>query len=251
MRDADYTAFVAMLDQVCGLIGRGTYKPDAQNSALWFRALAVYDLEVVRRGFDAHVKDPQRGRYIPCPADIIGQIHATDSRPSADEAWAIALKATDETATVTWTDEIAEAWGIAKTVYAAGDEVGARMAFRDAYNRISSAAKLAGRSVQWWPSLGHDPSGREPEVQRAAAAGLLTHEPALMLQAPDDATLNRLASRAPPHAREALLALRAKLTAAQPSDGYVPSEDALEKARTADLKQKAQDLTDAYQREHT
>lgn len=241
MRDTDIHEFTAMLCQVANVLTRGQYKPDAPATALWFRALAALELEQVRAAFDAHVHDPDRGRFFPTPADIIGKARL---RPKADEAWAIAVKSADESASVTWNDEIAEAWGIALPVWHAGDEVGARMAFKDAYERITRDKQ--GAPVKWWASLGHDPSKREAEVKQSVAAGLLTHEAALMLQAPDSGTMNRLVSQAPPHVREALLKLREKLAAKPGGEVYEPNPDI---ARTADLKQQAQDLTDAYQRE--
>jgi hypothetical protein len=213
MRDTDYVPFCTLLDQVCTMLGKGQHKPDAQSSAIWFRVLGPYTIDQVRAGFDAHVRCPDRGRFVPVPADIIAKIHSQDGRPTADEAWGIAVRALDESLTVTWTDEIAEAWGIARPIHDAGDEIGARLAFRDAYRRVTEQAKRAGRAANWWPTLGHDATGREPEVQRAATAGLLEHSAALMLAAPDDQTLNRVAAGAPPHVRDALLALRSKLAA--------------------------------------
>jgi hypothetical protein len=230
MREPDYPHFAKLLDQVCGLLGKGSYKPDAQATAIWFRTLAAYDLEAVRMAFDAHVRDPQRGRFVPVPADIIAKIVAQDGRPNGDEAWAIAVKSSDESASVAWTDDIAEAWGIALPVWQAGDEVGARMAFKDAYDRITRDRQ--GTPVNWWASLGDDRAEREAVVKQAAATGLLPHEAALMLQAPSDDTMERLVRRARPDVRAGLLALRDKLVA-KPVDDYVPNPDV---ARTAELK---------------
>lgn len=46
---------------------------------VWQRALAEYDLRDITRAMQLHVKDPQRGRYKPVPADIIH--HLTDTIP--------------------------------------------------------------------------------------------------------------------------------------------------------------------------
>jgi hypothetical protein len=237
MREHDYPHFSKMLDQVCGVLGKGNYKPDSQASAIWFRTLAAYDLEAVRMAFDAHVRDPDRGRFIPVPADIIAKLIEQAGRPSQDEAWAIAVKGADEAASVAWTDDIAEAWGIAIPVWKAGDEVGARMAFKDAYERITRERQ--GTAVRWWASLGHDRDARETVVRQAAASGLLPNEAALMLQAPDSGTLKRLAANAQnrPDVREKLLTLRDKLAARSDADEYVPNPDV---ARTAELKARAQ-----------
>jgi hypothetical protein len=96
MREADYPAFVALLDSTCNLLSRGQHTPSAMQAAMWFRSLAEFDIADVRAAFDAHIRDPQRGRFVPLPADILAQLHgaaADDTRPGADEAWAIALRA--------------------------------------------------------------------------------------------------------------------------------------------------------------
>ena len=47
--------------------------------SVWQRALAEYDLRDITRAMQLHVKDPQRGRFKPVPADII--FHLTDTIP--------------------------------------------------------------------------------------------------------------------------------------------------------------------------
>jgi hypothetical protein len=119
MRESDFDEFAGMLDAVCSLLSKGAYSPNPGNTALFFRALADRSIDEVRAGFDAHVKDQKAGRFVPSPADIIGQIDAAerrDGRPGADEAWAAALLCRDEAETVVWTNEMSEAWQIAKTV---------------------------------------------------------------------------------------------------------------------------------------
>lgn len=92
----------------------------------------------------------------------------------ADEAWAIASRGEDESATVVWTDEIAEAFGVARGLLLNGDAVGARMAFRETYSRMTQEARDAGRKPKWWPTLGHDPRSRESAIREAVAMGRLT-----------------------------------------------------------------------------
>lgn len=189
MRDADFPQFAELLDAVCGLLSRGAYTPNATNSALWFRALRAHDLDVVRAAFDAHVKDPQRGRFVPTPADILAQIAgqaAEDGRPGPEEAWAIAITARDEFATVVWTDETAKAWGIARPVMEAGDEVGARMAFREAYARLVDEARAKRQPVAWTVSDGFDQAGRVTAINAAVEAGRLPVSALPMLPAPRD-----------------------------------------------------------------
>lgn len=252
MREADFDEFSAMLDAVCGLLSRGNYTPSAPNSALWFRALLSHDIASVRAAFDAHVKDPQRGRFVPVPADILAQIAATaadDGRPGSDEAWSIAVHGADEAATVVWTDEIAQAWGVARPIMAIGDEVGARMAFREAYMRILGEARAAARRVQWSASLGHDTEARDRALAEAARLGRIAAPPVgtdalpapraeLLLPMPDVG-----ASHGPnAEVRAMLLAVRDQLTASYNG----PSMADLEREHTAALKAASDDAVAAY-----
>lgn len=105
---------------------------------------------------------------------------------SANEAWAIALPAADEAATVVWTQEIAKAWVIAKPILDAGDKIGARMAFIPAYDRFVDQAKRESRTPHYEISAGWDANMREIAVQNAVTAGLLPPPPQQMaLPAPD------------------------------------------------------------------
>lgn len=107
-------------------------------------------------------------------AAIIDRID--DGRPKADEAWGIALEAMDENATVVMNNEIASAFSTARDIYNEGDSVGARMAFRAAYERIVRDKK--GEPVKWWPSLGHDPNKREKALLDAAQRGRISNHQA-------------------------------------------------------------------------
>ncbi len=239
MRESDYAEFSAMLDAVCSLLSRGAYVPSATNTALWFRALAAHELPDVRRAFDAHVRDPQRGRFVPTPADLIAQIDgaaAADGRPGADEAWAIALRSDDESETVVWTAEIAEAWQVCRPVMGIGDEVGARMAFRDAYVRLVDQARRDRSPVSWSVSLGFDPARRAAAIAAAVRAGRLEQSELPALPGPATLLLPGALDRAPAAVREALAALSARLKA--PLDAR-PSAEAIERERTAALKARA------------
>lgn len=181
MSEDDIPEFSAVLDETCRLLSRGTYTPDEANSTQWFRSLAAHPIDAVRAAFSAHVRDPQRGRFVPSPADILAQIQAAkenDGRPGPEEAWAIALRSNDEFATVVWTPEIAQAKQAAQVLLDIGDEVGARMAFREAYNRIVEQARSAGIPATWQESLGFDLVEREKALRAAAALGRIPALPA-------------------------------------------------------------------------
>lgn len=176
MRETDFDEFCTMLDDACRLLSRGAYAPDARASALFFRQVARWSIDEVRDAFDAHLSDPQRGRFPPTPADIVAQLKGAaenDGRPGAEEAWTIALQAMDEAASACWTAEIAQALPAARVVLANGDEVGARMAFREVYTRLVDDARARRRPVEWSLTFGHDPQRRAIAARQAVELGRL------------------------------------------------------------------------------
>jgi len=239
MREADFQAFTELLDAVCGLLSRGSYIPSPTNSALWFRALQAHPIEVVRAGFDGHVKNPQRGRFVPTPADIIAQIEGlveNDGRPGVEEAWAMTVAGRDEAETIVWTQEMAQAWGVAKPVMDSGDEVGARMAFKQAYTRLVESSRRQRIQAVWSASLGFDSERRAAVIGAAVADGRLSESELLGLPAPRSASVALLevsTSHAPEHIREKLRTLRERLTMPRNDD---QSLDALAKADTEQRK---------------
>ncbi len=158
---------------------------------LYWNSLIEYPLDQVRRAFDHWVKDPKQGTFMPKPADIIRTIQEVNGTPesqwlSANEAWAIALPAVDEAATVVWTQEMAKAWAVAKPILDAGDKIGARMAFIPAYDRFVDQAKRESRTPHYEISAGWDANMRELAVQNTVTAGLLPPPPQqTALPAPD------------------------------------------------------------------
>jgi hypothetical protein len=82
----------------------------------------------------------------------------------------------DEDATIVLCAEIAQAMQIARPIYADGDRVGARMAFRSAYERLIADGRAAGRPAEWWPSIGFNAGRREPALRAAVERGLLSAE---------------------------------------------------------------------------
>jgi hypothetical protein len=189
MCEDDFPAFSEMLDAVAGLYPRGAVL--AQQKAMFFRVLSGYSLPAVQAGVDAHVRDTERGRFLPLPADVIAQLDgmaADDGRPGPEVAWATAIRAKDEAATLVWTEETSQAWGVAHAVHQAGDEVGARMAFKEAYTRLIADARKARKPVRWVESLGHDPAQGAEVIAQAQAAGLLpAPAPVALLKGPAEA----------------------------------------------------------------
>lgn len=211
MRADQLEPFLCMYREVMGLYGRA---PTATQETMVFRTLAAHDLRAVRAAFDAHIRDPQRGRFAPLPADLLAHIEgdaASDGRPGPQEAWAMSLPAADQARTVVWTAEMSEAWGIAWSVlHEHGDEVGARMAFLEAYARLVAAARKSGRPVEWSSTLGTDARLRDDALRVAVDAGRLPLAALPAPAAPQPAGLIELAQRrgVPDHIRAKVAALR-------------------------------------------
>jgi hypothetical protein len=150
-------------------------------AAVMVRDLDAYPQEVVIQAL-ANLRREKNARF--STGAVIEQIEKLrpDGRPGADEAWAMIPR--DEAASVVWTQEMAEAYGIALPLLSEGDQVAARMAFREAYARIVEANKQAGIKPVWQPSLGHDKEGRDAALAEAVRLGRLSTHHAIGLLPP-------------------------------------------------------------------
>ncbi len=109
-------------------------------------------------------------RGVLTPADVVSRID--DGRPGLEEAWAMLPRSEAETAV--WTDEMAQAMAVAQPLLDEGDQVAARMAFREVYAKLLAAARDAKQPVRWTASLGHDADMRRSAIEAAVGAGRLT-----------------------------------------------------------------------------
>lgn len=184
---------VAVTSELCGR----TFSPAA--AAMFVADLEEYPEAQVLRALTRCRKEVRTGLTV---ADVIARID--DGRPGAEEAWAAIPR--DEDASVVWTEEMAAAFGVALPLIRAGEEVQARMAFKEAYLRLVAEAREARTPVRWTPSLGHDPMLRESVIRDAIERGRLPLDaaPVLIPQAAPTAaalaqlvTLKALLKRAP------------------------------------------------------
>ena len=169
MTPADKSEFGQLLAETLAAYGKPL--PEATMVKAWLANLAPFPMPVVRAAMQAYCD--QNGEFAPVPAGIAMRCKLLDGRPGAEEAWAIALTSRNEADTVVWTVECAEAFALASPILALGDEVGARMAFKEAYVRKVAAARADCLPATWSTSVGWDSVGRDAAVKRAVAAGLL------------------------------------------------------------------------------
>ena len=151
-------------------------KPSDSAITLAFTILQKYDIDTVKKALGAHLSNPRTGKFQPKPADVIEQIQKVlhnDGRPEANEAWAIAITSFDESATVILNDDISAALELCSHIYSDGDKTGARMAFKESYEKVVAKARDEMKPLKWWPSLGHDKHSRESVLNDAVEKGLL------------------------------------------------------------------------------
>lgn len=173
MRTEDMPQFAKLLADV--LAGYGKKLPEAAEINMWFRQLSPFLPAVVEKAFAAYCME--RPDFAPAPNGIVARCKLLDGRPDDNEAWAIAITSQDERETVVWTQEMAEAFRVASPLMAAGDEIGARMAFKDSYKRLVDNARATNKPACWSVSAGWDGDRRQIAVQKAVVAGLLAAPP--------------------------------------------------------------------------
>jgi hypothetical protein len=71
---------------------------------------------------------------------------------------------------------MAEAYGACSQLLASGDRIGARMAFKEVYERVVDKAKREGKRPVWQASLGSDVDKRKRALTAAIEAGRMTEE---------------------------------------------------------------------------
>jgi hypothetical protein len=161
---------------------------------LYWNGLKDYDYDAISAAAQAHMANPAKGAFMPKIADFVAVLRGKfeSDFPGSDEAWGtVARIMADEAETAVLTEEMSEAWGIAAPIYEIGDEVGARMAFRQAYDRLVEAARLEGRKPKWSITLGTDKRIQEIRLREAvekkripsSALAAITYEPVGISQA--------------------------------------------------------------------
>jgi hypothetical protein len=148
--------------------------PEKAILTAWWNNLAPFPMSAVRMAFSAY--QGEVGEFAPVPAGIAMRCRLMDGRPDGEEAWAIALTAQDESSTVVWTHEAAQAFAICKPVLLASGAISARKPFLAAYARLVSEARAARQPTQWETSIGFD-KHHQVEVVRAAVEGGLLPAP--------------------------------------------------------------------------
>jgi hypothetical protein len=184
MRNEDLPQFAALLGDV--FAGYGKSLTDTKEINLWFKQLMPFTPATVKKAFETYRME--RPDFAPVPNGIAARCKLLDGRPDDNEAWAVAITSQDERETVVWTSEMAEAFNLARPLLTTGDEIGARMAFKDAYKRLVDDARADNKPVSWSVSAGWDVARRAVAVEKAVVSGLLV-APQSHLALPNESNL--------------------------------------------------------------
>lgn len=111
---------------------------------------------------------------------MAGATEGADGRPGPEEAWARMPKGERvEDDTVVWCEEERAAYAACRSLLLDGDQIAARMAFKERYERELAEARSQGRLVRWTVSAGHDLSHRLAILAEAVQTKQISLEAAL------------------------------------------------------------------------
>ena len=183
MKNKDRNRFAEML------LGLADYYQRSLTPAvveIYWQGLIEYDYDDVAKVCTSHIRGNYGGTFMPKVSDIIASLDADDVNawPSPDEAWGIAVRTCDEADTCVVCDEIMTAREACEPVMKLGDEVGARMTFRDVFDRQRRAAIADGRKPRWWMTPGTDRTLRAQRLAEAVALKRLPPSVLVGLEAP-------------------------------------------------------------------
>jgi hypothetical protein len=156
---------------------------------IWANSMDKYSFSDLKNALSYHI---QSSPFAPKPSDLIHIIQAQDGRPSADEAWGMIPR--NESVSAILSQEMLTAMAAAQPLLNEGDQVAARMAFKESYSNLVNSARQTSRPVEWFPSLGDDKYGREAVVKEAIRLGRIseTHGKKLLPQITNWTELMRL-----------------------------------------------------------
>lgn len=83
MRTNEFPRFIEVLTGVHDFYGKDMGDFAAE---LWIEAMKTFELEQVSKALSAHLMDPERGQFMPKPADIVRQLQGTQTDRAA-VAW--------------------------------------------------------------------------------------------------------------------------------------------------------------------
>jgi hypothetical protein len=103
-----------------------------------------------------------------------------DGRPGPEQAWARMPKGQHvEDDSIVWCEEERAAYSVCRSLLIEGDQIGARMAFKESYQNQLAEARSQRRPAQWTLSAGYDMSHRLSTLAAAVRENRMSVENAL------------------------------------------------------------------------
>lgn len=170
MTEQDKPAFGQLLEDTFAAYGKAMPSDEIMLSA-WLKMLEPFPFPVIVKAMRSYAEEETK--FPPIPVAIAKLCKLMDGRPGVEEAWAIALTASDEADTLVWTPEIAEAFNLCRPMIDKDELISARMMFKEAYTKLIANARLNFKPVKWQVSIGTDATRREDALQAAVTSGLL------------------------------------------------------------------------------
>lgn len=167
MNRQDKQRFVEIMTQAAITFDKS---PTPQLFEVYWNTLADVSIEEFARGMSRLMRT---ARFFPKPAEILDAIDVANptGHPGVEEAWNMCLRLRDSSETVIVTRQMMEAWAACSSCIEIGDEVGARMAFKEKYQSLLSGVRVA---PAWEIQPGDDKNIRAMRVQEAVKLGRLS-----------------------------------------------------------------------------
>lgn len=170
MKDSDKLEFYQILKEAFEI-----HEKEISNSKLniYFNLFKKYPMAVFSSALLTHI---ERSKFSPKPADLKDIIDNMDGRPDSNEAWSISQASKNEDETIVWTNEMQEAFGVATPILMMGDIQGAKMAFREVYEKLVRKSRDNQIPIKWNVSIGHDKTRVNDAINQARYDGRISHD---------------------------------------------------------------------------
>ena len=156
-RDPESKIWIA--NQVSGLAITFGIEINEERLEIYAEHLSDLHKEDLERAFWRAVNDLKFFPKIAELRELAGALPSTrsDGRPGPEEAWARMPKGGRmENDSVVWCEEERVAYGICRSLLLDGDLIGARMAFKERYEKEVLEARSQERPIRWTMSPGYD-----------------------------------------------------------------------------------------------
>jgi hypothetical protein len=154
----------------------------AERQAIYVTALSDIPIDQLRPAIRAAIQELKWFPKVAELRELAGALPGTlnDGRPGAEEAWARMPKGRRmEDDSIVWCEEERLAYGVCRSLLLDGDQIGARMAFKERYERELTEARSQRKPVKWTASVGYDIEHRLVTLATAVQEKRLSLEAAL------------------------------------------------------------------------